>query len=86
MRTTIDMPPTLMRAAKAQAAERGESLKDLVSRAVAHELGLPSAAKAKAGRVTLPLIGGEAAPEVLVTSEDIASALEAEDIGRYRSQ
>jgi hypothetical protein len=86
MRTTIDMPPTLMRAAKAQAAERGESLKDLVSRAVAHELGLPSAAKAKTGRVTLPLIGGEAAPEVLVTSEDIASAFEAEDIERYRSQ
>jgi hypothetical protein len=85
MRTTIDMPPTLMRAAKAQAAERGESLKDLVSRAVAHELGLPSAAKAKAGRVTLPLIG-EAAPEILVTSEDIASALEEEDIERYRSQ
>jgi hypothetical protein len=86
MRTTIDMPPTLMRAAKAQAAERGESLKDLVSRAVAHELGLPSAAKAKTGRVTLPLIGREAAPEILVTSEDIASAVEAEDVERYRPQ
>jgi len=86
MRTTIDMPPTLMRAAKAQAAERGESLKDLVNRAVAHELGLPSAAKVKTGRVTLPLIGREALPEVLVTSEDIASAFEAEDIDRYRAQ
>ena len=41
MRTTVDMPPTLMRAAKARAAEHGESLKDLVNRAVAHELGLP---------------------------------------------
>ena len=30
-----------MRAAKATAAERGESLKDLVNRAVARELGLP---------------------------------------------
>jgi hypothetical protein len=80
------MPPTLMRAAKAQAAERGESLKDLVNRAIAHELGLPSAAKVKTGRVTLPLIGREALPEVLVTSEDIASAFEAEDIERYRAQ
>ena len=83
MRTTIDMPPTLMRAAKARAADRGESLKDLVNRAVAHELGLPSAPKAKAGRVTLPLIGRGAGPDVLVTNEDIAAALDADDIDQY---
>src|ERR1700743_2202822 len=82
-RTTIDMPPALMRAAKARAAEHGESLKDLVNRAVAHELGLPSAPRAKVGRVTLPLIGRGAVPDVLVTNEDIASALDAEDIERY---
>lgn len=86
MRTTIDMPPTLMRAAKARAAERGESLKELVNRAVAHELGLPSAPKAKAGRVALPLIGRGAVPEVLITNEDIAAALDAEDIDRYGAQ
>lgn len=86
MRTTIDMPPGLMRAAKARAAERGESLKDLVSRAVAHELGLPSAARAKAGRVTLPLIGRGATPEVVVTNEDIAAALDADDTERYGAQ
>jgi hypothetical protein len=63
MRTTIDVPPTLMRAAKAR--------------------GLPSAPKAKAGRVTLPLIGRGAAPEVLITNEDIAAALDADDIARY---
>ena len=83
MRTTIDMPPTLMRAAKARAAERGESLKELVNRAVAHELGVPSAPRAKAGRVTLPLIGRGAAPEVLITNEDIAAAFDADDIDRY---
>ena len=77
------MPPTLMRAAKARAAERGESLKDLVNRAVAHELGLPSGPKAKTGRVALPLIGRGAAPEVLVTNEDIAAALDADDAERY---
>jgi hypothetical protein len=86
MRTTVDMPPTLMRAAKARAAEHGESLKDLVNRAVAHELGLPSAPKAKAGRVTLPLIGRGAAPEVLITNEDIAAVLDADDIDRYGPQ
>ena len=83
MRTTIDMPDALMRAAKARAADRGESLKDLVNRALAHELGLPSVPKQKTGRVTLPLIARDAAPTVLVTSDDIADALDAEDVERY---
>ena len=86
MRTTIDMPPTLMRAAKARAAERGESLKDLVNRAIAHEIGLPAITKGKTGRVTLPLIARDAAPAVLVTNEDIADALDAEDVERYSAE
>lgn len=85
MRTTIDMPDVLMRAAKARAAEHGESLKDLVNRALTHELGLPSVLKRKTGRVTLPLIASEVAPTVLVTNDDIAAALEAEDVERYSS-
>lgn len=85
MRTTIDMPDVLMRAAKARAAEHGESLKDLVNRALTHELGLPSVPKRKTGRVTLPLIAREVAPTVLVTNDDIAAALEAEDVERYSS-
>jgi hypothetical protein len=83
MRTTIDMPSSLMRAAKAQAAERGESLKDLVNRAVAHEVGLPNAPRAKAGRVSLPLIGVGAEPTVLITNEDIEAAFDAEDVERH---
>jgi hypothetical protein len=85
MRTTIDMPDALMRAAKARAAEHGESLKDLVNRALAHELGFPSGATRKTGRVSLPLIARDAAPAVLVTNDDIAAALEAEDNERYSS-
>jgi hypothetical protein len=84
MRTTIDIPDALMRAAKARAAEHGESLKDLVNRALAHELGLPSVPKRKTGRVALPLIARDAAPAVLVTNDDIATAFEAEDIERYK--
>lgn len=83
MRTTIDMSPPLMRAAKARAAEHGESLKDLVNRAVAHEIGLPSAPQAKTGRVVLPLIARDATPAVMVTDEDIADAFDAEDVERY---
>jgi hypothetical protein len=83
MRTTIDMPPTLMRAAKMRAAEQGESLKDLVNRAVAHEVGVPAVPKGKAGRVTLPLIARDATPTVLVTNEDIEDAFDAEDVERF---
>jgi hypothetical protein len=86
MRTTIDIPPTLMRAAKARAAEKGESLKDLVNRAVAREIGLPATAKGKAGRVTLPLIARDATPTVLVTNDDIADAIDAEDVERFASR
>jgi hypothetical protein len=86
MRTTIDMPTTLMRAAKARAAEEGESLKDLVNRAVAREIGLPATAKGKTGRVTLPLIARDANPTVLVTNDDIADAFDAEDVERFASQ
>ena len=74
-----------MRAAKAKAAERGESLKDLVNRALAHELGFSSVPKRKTGRVSLPLIARDVTPAVLVTNDDIASALESEDIERYSS-
>jgi hypothetical protein len=85
MRTTIDVPDVLMRAAKARAAQQGESLKDLVSRALARELGLPSMPRRKTGRVALPLIAREASPAVLVTNDDIAAALEADDVDRYSS-
>jgi hypothetical protein len=79
------MPDSLMRAAKARAAERDESLKDLVNRAVARELGMTSTSRAKTGRVTLPLIAAGAGPAVLITNDDIAAVFDAEDIERYGS-
>jgi hypothetical protein len=86
MRTTIDLPSNLMRAAKSRAAEEGESLKDLVNRAVAREVGLPGTAKGKTGRVKLPLIARDATPTVLVTNDDIAEAFAADDAERFASQ
>jgi len=76
------MPAELMQAAKVRAAEGGESLKDLVTRAVAQELRIP-ARPARAGRVSLPLVGRDATPSVNVTNADIEAALEAEEIDRY---
>ncbi len=80
MRTTIDLPPDLMQAAKVRAA--GENLKDLFTRAVAHEIGLQSRSR-KTGRVAFPLVGRDATASVTVTNADIEAALEAEDIERY---
>ena len=80
------MPPTLMRAAKARAAEEGVSLKDLVNRAVAREVGLPATPKGKTGRVTLPLIARDATPTVFVSNDDIADAFDAENVGRFASR
>jgi hypothetical protein len=86
MRTTIDLPPALMRAAKARAAEEGASLKDLVTRALAREVGLPAAPRGKTGRVTLPLIARGATPAVLVTNDDIADVFDAEEVERFASR
>lgn len=82
MRTTIDMPDDLMQAAKVKAAEHGESLKDLVSRAVAHEVSVPARPR-KSGRVSLPLVGREGEPAIAVSSDDIQAAFDAEDVERY---
>lgn len=82
MRTTVDLPPELMRAAKSRAAERGESLKDLFARAIAHEVGLPAGRRGSA-RVVLPLVGRNAEPRVSVTNADIEAALAAAEAERY---
>jgi hypothetical protein len=71
-----------MHAAKVRAAQRGESLKELFARAIAHEVGTPGRGR-PGGRLAFPLIGRDSEPRVEVTSADIAAALEAEDVERY---
>jgi hypothetical protein len=74
MRTTVEIPPDLMRAAKARAAESGESLKSLLTRAVAAELGVAAGRRAPAARVKLPLFGS-AGPPVHLSNADLERAL-----------
>jgi len=77
MRTTVVISDELFQAAKIRAAERGETLKDLVARALEREVA-PN--RRPAGqRVALPLIAKGAAPTIDVTSDDIAAALDAGD-------
>jgi hypothetical protein len=82
MRTTVDMPAELMEAAQIRAAESGETLHDLVTRAVAKELRIPVDPR-RSGRVTLPLVGREAEPSVDISNADLETALDADDAGRH---
>ena len=75
MRTTVELPPELMRAAKARSAESGESLKTLLIRAVAAELESHIGRRGRKGRVTLPLFGAPAGPRVRPSNADLERAL-----------
>jgi hypothetical protein len=46
-------------------------------------VGMQNRSADNSGRVTLPLLGHDATPEVAVTNADIEAALEAEDIERH---
>lgn len=82
MRTTVELPPELLRRAKAQAASRGESMKAWLTRAVAAETEKDTRTSVPRQRVTLPLFGDARGPAVGVTSADVARALANEDAAR----
>lgn len=84
MRTTVELPPELMRQAKAHAASRGESLKTLLTRAVSVELGKSANPQSTAGRVSVPLFGNPKGTPVVVSSEDIARAFAEDDVSTAR--
>lgn len=80
MRTTVELPPDLMKQAKARAAARGESLKKLLTRAVASELGKARHPRESGSRIALPLFGNSKGKLVNISNEDIARALAKDDI------
>lgn len=82
MRTTVELPPALLRAAKARSAERGETLKALLTRAVASELGRHAASSESRGRVTLPLFGHPDGAPVTLSNRDLERALADQDAAR----
>jgi hypothetical protein len=79
MRTTIELPPDLMRRAKSRAAARGESLKELFTRAIASEIGASHRGAETSNRMRLPLFGDPDGPPVSISNEDIARLLAQED-------
>lgn len=81
MRTTVDFPLELFRKAKARGASRGESLKALITRAVAAEVGQEPRGTA-GGRVALPLFGNPKGRRVDVRASDLARTLADDDVAR----
>jgi hypothetical protein len=55
MRTTIDLPDTLFRRAKATAALRGSTMKELVVQAIEREIAEHRSSKKAVPRVNLPI-------------------------------
>jgi hypothetical protein len=78
MRTTVELPSDLMKQAKARAAARGESLKALLTRAVASELGKSQHARSAGTHVRLPLFGKAGKP-VDISKQGINRALAEDD-------
>jgi hypothetical protein len=85
MRTTVELPPELMRAAKARSAERGETFKTLLTRAIETELAMPGINRKPAGRVQLPLIPGSKGPKVHITNELLEDVIAADDAAAFRA-
>lgn len=79
MRTTIDIPETLLRRAKAAAALEGKTLKDFFTQALEQRLR-PGADEHRGERVALPLVPSRAPGGRELTGDDLAHALEAEDV------
>ena len=76
MRTTIVLPPALLRAAKMRSAELGETLKTLFERALTAELAAGAARPHRQSvPVRLPVIGDPAAPKVAVAGRHLDAAL-----------
>ncbi|WP_026452966.1 hypothetical protein [Saccharomonospora iraqiensis] len=80
MRTTVELPPDLLRAAEADAAARGETLNEFLTRAVVHELSATVAPPPV--RVRLPLVPSERPGGVDLTPAEIESIFAAEDAER----
>jgi len=85
MRTTVELPSDLLRAAKARAAERGEALKALFVRAVSRELGR-FASGARDEHVAWPLISSRRKGAVRLTNDDLARIDAAEEAGKVAAR
>lgn len=75
MRTTVDLPDDLVRAARVRAAEGDETLKELFTRALTRELGGHGKKRGE-----LPLIRSRRAATVTISPEQLSDSLLQDDV------
>lgn len=81
MRTTLDLPETLLKRAKIEAVQRGTTLRELVGTALERELAAPPRASPARRRGRFPIFGSSAPGSLRLTNAKIAK-LEAEEDAR----
>jgi hypothetical protein len=78
MRTTLDLPDNLLRKAKIAAVQRGTTLRELVSTALARELNHPQPVDRPPKHARFPIFVS-AAPGALNLAEADSATLDAEE-------
>ena len=79
MRTTVDLPDSLFRKAKAIASLKGLTLKQFITGAIERELSADNV-PLKKRRITLPLIPSKRPGSVVLSGEMISRILDQEDV------
>ena len=79
VKTTVELPDTVFRQAKAEAAMEGRALRTFILDAVVHELDRAKGANAPRKRITLPLVRSRRPGALRITGDSVADALAAED-------
>ncbi len=80
MKTTVVLPDSIFRQAKAETALQGRTLRSFILTAVVHELESAKAAEPARHRVKLPLATSRHPGSLRITGDTVAKALLAEDI------
>ena len=83
MRTTIDMPDALGRQIKIEAAREGVSLKELITRALEHELCVPKTPAVPSVPPVLPVVKSRRPGALKLTPEEISALLVREEDAAY---
>jgi len=82
MRTTIDLPDSLFRDAKALAARQGTTLKEVVREAL--EAAMAGAQEQSSRMDCAPIRGRESGAIPVRSNAEIAALLDEEDLGKAR--
>lgn len=83
MRTTIELPDSILKQAKIAAIERGTTLKDLIGEALAKELGLSGLPSIQRKRIQFPLVESKNPGSLHLTSADLDEVEAEEDRRRH---